>query len=283
MAFLVTPVAGYLEWWKRDEWQHFHFAHEGFFGRNTYAGGADKASHFYYGTLGEEALTAAYQKLGHSPADARLLALLNTALCAVVVEVGDALTSYGFSWEDATMTTVGALVDTLVLAKGWQDTLGFRYGPFPLRVPVGEEPEISPHRPPVAGGGTLGRVPSTTQAVIGTGYSYEVYTADVKLAGLLPRLGAKPGFARYFLVSGTYRTHGYSEELIPAQSQRLIGLEIGLSFPELARTVGVKESSWWGKSLILFLEHFRVPYSAVGIRYDLNHRRWRGLSFGDKP
>ena len=38
----------------------------------------------------------------------------------------------------------------------------------------------------------------------GDDYSKEIYSLDLKLAGLLPRIGAKPGPARFLLLSGTY-------------------------------------------------------------------------------
>src|SRR5262249_52215716 len=135
-SFIATPIAGYLQWWKRSDSEPWHFANERWFQADTYAGGADKASHFYYGTLGEEALTAAYQKLGHPPDQARLLAFLNSALAAVVGEVGDGLTSYGFSWEDATIGTAGAAVSAFVGAHDLRDTIGFRFGFLPTAEPL---------------------------------------------------------------------------------------------------------------------------------------------------
>src|SRR5215831_2937181 len=62
-SFVATPIAGYFQWWKRSDSQPWHFANERWFQEDTYAGGADKMSHFYYGTVGQEGLTAAYQKL----------------------------------------------------------------------------------------------------------------------------------------------------------------------------------------------------------------------------
>ncbi len=47
------------------------------------------------------------------------------------------------------------------------------------------------------------------------GYSKDIYTADLKLPGLLPRLGLKPGIARYLLVSGTFGTKGYRSLRLP--------------------------------------------------------------------
>lgn len=255
----------------------FSLRHEGWFGRDTYAGGVDKVSHFYYGTVGQEALSSAYEKLGHPSAEARTLALANTALSAVVVEIGDAFTSYGFSWEDAVATTAGAVAYSLLSSAGWQDTVGFRFGWSPSRRPIGEEGG-PPHRSPILLENPRGRL--ATHAVIESGYSYEIYTADVKLSGLLPRFGIRPGAARYLLVSTTFQVRGYNE-LAPELRQRHLGLELGLNLPEILRAIGLRETKWWARPVLLFLEHFRVPYSAIGIRYDVNGRRWSGPDFGD--
>lgn len=236
-------------------------------------------SHFYYGTIAEEGLIAAYEKLGHPADQARLLAILNTALAAVVIEVGDGFTSYGFSWEDATATTAGAAAFTLVSANKLTDTVGFRFGFLPVDEPA-TLPPPSPHAR--SRSDVFGTTPLALQSpTIQPGYTYEIYTVDLKLAGFLPRVHVRPGFARYLLFSATYDARGYNEAP-PELRQRNLSLEIGINLAEVCRGIGISESTWWGKPLILFLEHFRVPYTAWGIRYDLNSGHWLGPDFGDK-
>jgi hypothetical protein len=238
-------------------------------------------SHFYYGTVGEEALTAAYQKLGHPADQARLLAFLNTALAAVVVEVGDGFTSYGFSWEDATASTVGAAASAFVGAHDLRDTIGFRFGFLPTSEPVSGS-SVTPHArsEPTSDFGLLQPL-AIQSAQINPGYTYEIYTIDLKLVGFLPRVHARPGFARFFLLSATYDTRGYTEAP-PELRQRNIGIEIGLNLAEVGRCLGLSEHTWWGQSIIQFLEHFRVPYTGWGIRYDLNSGKWHGPDFNDR-
>lgn len=45
-VFVALPIAGYLSWWQKAERRDFHANSEGWFGRDSYAGGADKVSHF---------------------------------------------------------------------------------------------------------------------------------------------------------------------------------------------------------------------------------------------
>jgi hypothetical protein len=279
-SFVATPIAGYLQWWKRSDSEPWHFANERWFQQDTYAGGADKMSHFYYGTIGQEGLTAAYQKLGHPADQARLLAFLNTVLAAVVVEVGDGFTSYGFSWEDATASTAGAAASAFVGAHNLGDTIGFRFGFLPTEEPV-PSPGPSPHAGSPPGPAWWQIQPLALQsAQIQPGYTYEIYTIDLKLTGFLPRVHVRPGIARYLLLSATYNTRGYTEAP-PELRQRNIGIEIGINLAEVCRSLGMSEHTWWGQSIIQFFEHFRVPYSAWGVRYDLNSGKWHGPDFND--
>jgi len=45
--------------------------------------------------------------------------------------------------------------------------------------------------------------------------------------------------------------------------------------------VGVPENTWWGIILYKGLNLLRIPFTAVGIRYDLNHRKWHGPDTGN--
>ena len=76
----------------------------------------------------------------------------------------------------------------------------------------------------------------------GDDYSKEIYTLDLKLAGFLPRVGAKPGLARFLLLSGTYQTKGYRYSP-PENRRREIGIEFGLNLREILVAVGVPETS----------------------------------------
>jgi hypothetical protein len=51
--------------------QQFHFTEEGFFGRGTYAGGADKASHFVGHSIVSKELANLYGKFDYSPCQSR--------------------------------------------------------------------------------------------------------------------------------------------------------------------------------------------------------------------
>ncbi len=142
--------------------------------------------------------------------------------------------------------------------SGWNDTIGFRFGTF------SQDPAPSC---------------CIQNTNIGRDYSGEIYTADLKIAGLARRLRLNPGPARFLLLSGTYGTNGY-KHVAPELRQRLVGLEIGVNFSEILRSLGVPSEPLWGEVLYYFFDSFRIPYTAIGVRYDVNNGEWFGPTAG---
>jgi hypothetical protein len=57
---LAVPAVGYLLWWRKQIQFPFHFTNERWFQIDTYAGGADKASHITASYMAADALRGAY-------------------------------------------------------------------------------------------------------------------------------------------------------------------------------------------------------------------------------
>jgi hypothetical protein len=231
----------------------FHFTSEGFFGRNTYAGGADKTAHFVNSNLAAKELAKLYQVMGWSETQSRWIGFGVSTLSGLVVEIGDGTTDYGFSPEDMLMDVLGAGSAVLISALGAEDLVGFRYG------------FLLPHRTdtccPVQG--------------LGHDYSNEIYTADLSLAGLARRLNLNIGPLRYLFLSLTYGSKGYPRDF-PADRQRMVGLEVGLNIRQILDDVGVTRKTWWGYVLHAVFDNVRFPYTAIGARFDLNDQVWHG-------
>ena len=232
----------------------FHVTHEGWFGRDTYAGGADKGSHFvsYYGVT--RIMNEYNLALGASRDQAPLLAAGAAVLSGLATEIGDGTNRYGFSWEDLTMDTLGAATGLAILHFQLGDLIGFRYGLVPY--------------------------PETDDFGLGKDYSAEIYTADLKIAGLGHRMHFNPGPARFLLLSTTYGTKGYPYSP-PEVRQRQVGIELGVNFGEVLTALGVPRQKWWGVVLYTLFDIIRIPYTAWGFRYDLNGKEWYGPDTGD--
>jgi hypothetical protein len=247
-AFLETPH------------QSFHFGNEGWFGQNTYAGGADKASHFVDYFIVSKELSFLYNTLGYSRARSIWTGLGVTLLGGLVNEFGDGFNRYGFSYEDLTMDAAGAITAAVVSSLGAHDLIGFRRGFLlpPYRNPPGCCPPDS----------------------VGEAYTNQIFTADLKLAGAARRLNLNIGPLRYLLVSVTYATKGYNTG-VSALQERQVGFEIGLNIEEILNAVGVRRNTWWGYTLHVVLDNVRVPFTSVGYQLDLNSGRWFGPSNGN--
>ena len=236
----------------------FHVTREGFFGRNTYAGGGDKASHFVdYAILSKEA-TKLYSVLGYDRPTSIAMGFGIATAAGLVTELGDGTTFFGFSYEDLFMDTLGAGFASVIAATRTEDLFGFRRG----------------FLEPQSGRDTCCVVPGK-----GRDYSNEIQAGDLKLAGVARRLGVPVGPLRYLLVSLTYGTKGYPSG-DPALRERQVGIEIGLNFEQMLDDLRVTRSTWWGYALHIVFDNVRFPFTAVGYRYDLNHGRWRGPDNG---
>jgi Predicted periplasmic lipoprotein (DUF2279) len=244
--------------WAGHAHQSFHFGNEEWFGEGTYAGGADKASHFVFYNGLSRGLGVAYQDLGYERDRAVMMAFATSVAAGLIVEIGDGLTVYGFGWEDLAMDTLGAGTAALITHYGLDDTVGFRFG------------KVSADQPPACC-----RTPG-----VGKDYSEEIYTADVKLAGLAPRVHVRPGPARFLLFSVSYGSKGYRYSE-PDFRQRNIGLELGLNIPEILSVAGVPETKWWGQLIYGFFNFFRIPFTSIGVYFDLNHNKWHGPNAGN--
>ncbi|HEY6931488.1 MAG TPA: DUF2279 domain-containing protein [Thermoanaerobaculia bacterium] len=239
----------------------FHFTSEGFFGQTTYAGGADKAAHLVDYAVAERALQLTYRRIGYTDTQSQWLGFATALAAGLTTEIGDGTTIFGFSWEDFTMDFLGAFSAMTLARSGWDDTFGFRYG----SVNQDEAPSCC-----------------IDNSNIGRDYSGEIYTADVKIAGLARRMKFNPGPARFLLLSMTYGSNGYNHAS-PEVRQRLVGLEIGIHFSEILRSLGVRKEPIWGELLYFFFDTIRLPYTAIGVRYDLNNHEWFAPTTGRTP
>lgn len=244
----------YAAFWSNETLNgKFQFANEHWFGQTTYAGGADKASHVLGGYIAGRVLDWGLQWSGSPPAKSQLLSATMIAVTGTLIEVGDAYHGFGFSWQDALLTAAGGVAGSVLAATKLDDTITMRFGMVGIDRP--DDASLAPYEP--------------------NHYSGEVYTLDVRMAGLLPRLGKPPGFARFLLASMTYGSKGY-QWVDERYRQRRIGFEIGLDTYEVGLALGLTPDTWYGAPILGFLRYFRLPFTGIGFQYELNSRRWMG-------
>jgi uncharacterized protein YfiM (DUF2279 family) len=236
-----------------NDWK---FTDEKWFQYDTYAGGADKASHFIVSSGVSRLLFDVYQIQGHTVDQSFNLALAATVMAGIFVETGDAITVYGWSWQDLTADILGATSGLLIHRYHLQDLIGLRLGSAYVDIPAA----------------AIG----SSEPSLGRSYSDEIYVADLKLGGLVRRLHGDPGFAKYFLTSFAFFTKGFGyAPPLPTRYQE-VGVELGINFGEIAKAVGVPETTWWGKGIYAFFNFFRIPYTQVGAYYNFKNHKWYG-------
>jgi hypothetical protein len=78
----------------------------------------------------------------------------------------------------------------------------------------------------------------------------------------------------------SYGSKGYRYSP-PELRQRNIGLEIGLNIPEILTLTGLPDDKWWGQLIYGFFNFVRIPYTSIGMYYDLNSGKWSGPNNGN--
>lgn len=87
----------------------FRTTNEGWFGRDTSYGGADKLGHAFSTYALASVYNYVYKDWGYSDNDAILIAAANSWLTMSLIEIGDGFSkSQGYNWQDEVMNTVGA-------------------------------------------------------------------------------------------------------------------------------------------------------------------------------
>lgn len=254
-----SGLGGFFNAYQETPHHDYHVTYEGWFGRNTYAGGADKAAHFVdYAIISKETANI-HELMGFSRNTSIALGFGTAFVSGLMNEIGDGTNPYGFSPEDLTMDTLGAGVASLVKLTRTEDLFGFRHG---LLLPL------------------QGSKTCCQTEGLGRDYSNEIYTADLHLAGVFDRLNWKVGPLRYLLFSVTYGVKGYPTGT-PSLRERQVGFEIGLDFEVILNDLGVNRNTWWGYGLHIVFDNFRFPFTSVGFRYDMNHDKWVGPDNGN--
>lgn len=105
---LAVALYGRQNWWQDGFRSRFRTANEGWFGQQTYSGGADKLGHFYLNYASTRLFARAFEWSGNDPDDALKLAALLMAGTFTAVEVADGFSErWRFSKEDLVMNLAG--------------------------------------------------------------------------------------------------------------------------------------------------------------------------------
>ena len=262
-AFLITTgicggllTAGAIWRWNDVEYTgKWKMGGEGFFGRNTYAGGADKFGHFYANYVEFRTLTKLYEIIGIEHNNALNLSALAIFLLGTGVEAIDAFTVYGFAYDDVIANTLGISLGYLSEKYLRFDSLiGFRLGYIPSNRYLQSD----------KGSNFVRKYISLTND-----YSGMTFFLDFKFAGI----SNTP--LKYFIVGINYNSFDYSPR--GDDKQRNLGLHVGLNVPVILKSI-FKDNKGINISCTVF-EYYALPFTNLLFQYDFNKRKTK-LNFG---
>jgi hypothetical protein len=121
---------GRAKWWDQGFGGGFKSRGEGWFGRGTQYGGADKLGHGFTNYASTRLLTRAFQAAGNAHEDSVRLAAWTSVGIFTGIEVLDGFSrNYRFSGEDALMNVAGAGLGVLMENQpGLDEKFDFRFG-----------------------------------------------------------------------------------------------------------------------------------------------------------
>jgi hypothetical protein len=230
-----SAVAGAVAVYGLRFWDYggvkFQTTNEGWFGRNTAYGGADKLGHLYSTYLATLGFANIYEHWGYDRRDADLYGVMSAMGMFTLIEVGDGFSRNGFSFEDLIVDSAGAAFAFLRRRHP-------RVGEFlDLRV------EYWPSRLVTDGG----------RKDIATDYSGFKYVAALKLEGFRA-LENTPLAYTEILVGYYTRGYGPSAAEFYDDTSRTLFVGIGLNMSRVLRKAG------WKKAAKVF-NFYQAPYT----------------------
>lgn len=111
MMMTVASGAAAISAWGVANWDYFsaspHTENEGWFSSSTKSGGMDKLGHLYSAYTLSHLLTWVYKDFGYSQKQGAVLGAASSLGLTTFMELGDAISDLGFSYEDIIMNLVG--------------------------------------------------------------------------------------------------------------------------------------------------------------------------------
>lgn len=224
---LATDLAviGFIGAWGAANWDYgsnsWRTTDEGWFGRSTKEGGADKAGHLYSTYVIGRSLAGLFRTYGYDKHTAISRGALSALAAMSFMEFGDGFSPYGLSWEDQAMNVAGAALAWWMAAHPALDRR------MALRAEY--------------------RFHAEHASDFFTDYERWRYYLVLKPGGF----DAMPEPLRWVELHAGYFARGYHDE-DPSNDRRSTFVGIGLSLPMIARRANLARTA-------VFLDYFQPP------------------------
>jgi hypothetical protein len=232
---VLTTAAGIgaVTVWGVWQWDYFstmpHAGSEGWFGRNTESGGADKLGHLYSCYIASHGFASLYEHWSFERKDAALFGSLTSLAVFGAMELGDSFSDYGFSGEDMTANLIGCAAGYLLY------TCPNLAGKIDLRWEIG----LSPNKTDFF-----------------TDYENSKYLIVLKLNGFE---FAQQNWLKYIELHAGYYTRDFSDSSDDGKRYAYAG--VGLNLTDLLFRNGYQKTA-------TLLRYVQPPYTTLGGRHE---------------
>lgn len=235
--FLQTTLvgAGVVTVWGVINWDYFsespNATSEGWFGNDTESGGADKIGHAYTTYAFSHALAILYDYWGFDQKSAALYGTLSSYAIMTYMELGDAFSDFGTSYEDLIANTVGALLGYVLYSNDdLSSKIDFRWE-YNFKF---------------------------SDLDITTDYENSKYLLALKLNGFE---AARDSLWRHLEFHLGYYTRNFDS--VGGDKERNLYVGIGLNLTDL-----LYRNSW--KKTGTVLRYIQLPYTSIAAKHDFN-------------
>ncbi len=226
---------GFVTLWGIWQWDYFssapHAQSEGWFGNETANGGADKLGHAYSTYIFSHGLAALYEHWRFEEEDAALYGALSSFAIMGYMELGDAFSEYGLSYEDMLANGAGALLGYVL----------YRDADLASKIDLRWEFGFKPNK-----------------GDFFTDYENSKFLLACKLNGFAV---AKDTMWRHVEMHLSYYTRGFEDEEVDRVRKIYVG--IGLNLTDLLSRQGWKE-------IATALRYIQLPYTSITAEHDFN-------------
>lgn len=238
LAFIAYGAV-FWDWGKVNG---FTFRDEGWFGKNTYAGGTDKLAHMYSHYLINRSSYYMYRNSGLTHKEALKNSFILATSVGVLIEIGDGISHYGFAVNDLISDMAGVGLGHLLNQNAYLDELiGFQMWWWSDDTATGKHKKGEKLKDPI------------------DDYNNQKYIFNFRMAAV-PLLKDFIG-TRYINLDVGYYSRGYkADNKIGLQTERTLYSGISLNLSQLIRDFFPKSD--FAYALSTASKYYQVPYTS---------------------
>lgn len=240
---LVFAAYGAI-FWDWGKISGFSFRDEGWFSKDTYAGGTDKLAHFYSHYTLDRISYYMYRQSGLSRSDALKHSLILATSVGLLIEVGDGISHYGFSFNDLISDMAGIGLGHLLNYDAYLDELiGLQLWWWHDDTATGQHKRGQKLRDPV------------------DDYNNQKYVLNFRMAAIPILRDFSP--TRYLNIDVGYFSRGFKDSPVDAQLQKTLYTGLSINVSQVLRDLFPNSDS--GYAVSTFSRFYQFPYTSIDV------------------